>query len=226
MTTYNVSKSFQWQGRITDRVASVMEMFGLSFDRLKNNGICHKCQINLRPGDICFITGPSGAGKTVLLREIFAQSDSNESLMLESIPLENDMTLIDCVEGDCMEALKSLSRAGLNDVFCVLNQPANLSDGQKWRYRMARAIASDKKLIFSDEFCSNLDRITAAVIAWNIHKYARTSDKIFILATSHEDLLCDLRPDVVVIKHLAGQAEVIYRDCRRGKRKTTSKQEV
>jgi ABC-type ATPase with predicted acetyltransferase domain len=87
-----------------------------------------------------------------------------------------------------------------------------LSDGQKYRYRLAKALASGRKMIFADEFCSSLDRISAAVIAFNTHKFAKRNAVSFVLASSHDDLLNDLLPDVVVIKHLAGKAEVIYRD--------------
>jgi len=50
-----------------------------------------------------------------------------------------------------------------------------------------------------------------AVISCNVRKHAEKSQKTFILASAHDDLLCDLMPDVIVIKHLAGEAEVIYR---------------
>ena len=188
-----------------------MKMFGLSLERLKSP-VNHKCEIKLKPGEICYITGPSGAGKTVLLEALYDATGAEERLRLREVQLESEKSLIDCIEGDFFSALKVLSKAGLSDVFCVLNQPAKLSEGQQYRYRLARALVSDKKYIFADEFCSNLDRITAAVIAHNIRKTAGQSGKAFILASSHDDLLCDLLPDVVIIKHLTGETEVIYRN--------------
>jgi ABC-type ATPase with predicted acetyltransferase domain len=73
------------------------------------------------------------------------------------------------------------------------------------------AMAGRGKYIFADEFCSNLDRITAAVISYNVRKYATEKKRIFILASSHDDILLDLQPDVIVIKELSGDAKVIYR---------------
>ncbi len=73
------------------------------------------------------------------------------------------------------------------------------------------ALAAGKKFIFADEFCSNLDRITAAVIAFNIYKFAKRTGVTFILAASHEDILLDLSPDVLVVKELSGKTEVIYK---------------
>ena len=188
-----------------------MKMFGLSLERL-TSPVNHKCELKLKPGEICYITGPSGAGKTILLEELYKATDANERLRLREVQLESEKSLIDCIEGDFFSTLKVLSKAGLSDVFCVLNQPSRLSEGEQYRYRLARALVSDKRFIFADEFCSNLDRITAAVIAHNIRKTAGESGKAFILASSHDDLLCDLLPDIVIIKHLTGETEVIYRN--------------
>ncbi|MFB0553503.1 MAG: hypothetical protein ACETWQ_09335, partial [Phycisphaerae bacterium] len=89
--------------------------------------------------------------------------------------------------------------------------PCNLSEGQKYRFRLAMALAARKKFIFADEFCSELDRITAAVISCNVHKFAKRTGTIFILASSHDDILLDLSPDVLVVKELSGPTEVIYK---------------
>jgi ABC-type ATPase with predicted acetyltransferase domain len=104
-----------------------------------------------------------------------------------------------------------MSYAGLSDVFCMLTAPANLSEGQKYRFRLACCLASGKKLIFADEFCSNLDRITAAVIAYNVRRFAKKAGVTFFLASSHDDILVDLQPDVLVVKRFTGPAEVTYK---------------
>jgi len=215
MRTYKIEKKFSRVVPLTDKVTSVMKMFGLDLDRLRSNIVCHKCKINLKAGDVCYITGASGAGKSVLLTELYNLAAADERLRLCDIELETGKALIDCIEGDFFKALRILSKAGLSDVFSVLNEPTKLSEGEKYRYRLAKALASGKGMIFADEFCSGLDRITAAVISHNIARVARESDKTFVLASSHDDLLCDLQPDVVVIKHLTGKTEVIYRDRRR-----------
>jgi uncharacterized protein len=113
-----------------------------------------------------------------------------------------------------IDAMSLLSYAGLSDVFCMLNAPANLSEGQKYRFRLACALASGKKFIFADEFCSNLDRITAGVIAYNVRRFAKRNNVTFFLASAHEDILADLQPDVLVVKGFAGEAEVSYKKLR------------
>ena len=211
MQTYHISKSFSYRPTLTEKVRSVMRMFGLDVQRLGQGGRRHECTLKLAAGDICYITGASGAGKSVLLGELYEQMPPDQRLWLGDIPIESDKSLVDCIEGDFFSALRVLSRAGLSDAFSVLNEPAMLSAGQKYRYRLARALAADKRMIFADEFCSTLDRIAAAVISHNIRKIATETGRTFVLASSHDDLLCDLQPDVIVIKHFAGDDEIIYR---------------
>ncbi len=211
MQTYHISKSFSYRPTLTEKVRSVMRMFGLDVQRLRQGSRRHECTLKLAAGDICYITGASGAGKSVLLSELYGQIPPDQRLWLGDIPIESGKSLVDCIEGDFFSALRVLSRAGLSDAFSVLNEPAMLSAGQKYRYRLARALAGDKRMIFADEFCSTLDRIAAAVISHNIRKIATETGRTFVLASSHDDLLCDLQPDVIVIKHFAGDDEIIYR---------------
>jgi ABC-type ATPase with predicted acetyltransferase domain len=117
-----------------------------------------------------------------------------------------------------IEVLRLLCYAGLSEVFCILTAPANLSEGQKYRFRLACALAAGRPYVFADEFCSNLDRIMAAVIAYNVRRFAKRNGVTFFLASSHEDILADLQPDVLVVKNFTGPAEVVYK-------KSTSAQE-
>lgn len=216
MATYSISKSFTWRGKVTDKVASVCRMFGLTTDRLGERRFTHHCQLEIDAGDIVYLTGPSGAGKSVLLDELEESISVSDRVNLAHIDLPNDRTVIDCIEGDLLEGLRLLSTAGLNDCFCILNQPNNLSAGEKYRFRLAMALGAAKQFVFADEFCCELDRITAAVISSRLHKFAKRTATTFILASSRQDILLDLEPDVLVVKELSGPAEVIYKS--RGRR--------
>jgi len=224
MVKYTVSRTLHWQGQISNKAAQVCKMFGLTADRLAERCVSHDCQVEINDGDIVFITGPSGAGKSVLLNELGKSVPAHDMVSLDQIELADSSgapgaakagpagkTLIDYVDGDLVTSLRILSTAGLGDVFCILSQPANLSDGQKYRFRLAMALATGKKFIFADEFCSNLDRITAAVISYNVHKFAKRNGVTFILASSHQDILVDLAPDVLIVKELCGPTQVVYK---------------
>ncbi len=227
MAKYSISKTFKWRGDITEEVASLCRMFGLTLDRLAAQRFTHTCRLEIEKGDIVYLTGPSGAGKSVLLTELEKAIPVGQRINLVEIPLPDDKTLIDCIstkgrgasrplgdltaEADLTESLRFLSVAGLNDCFCILNQPANLSSGQQYRFRLAMALATGKKFIFADEFCSELDKVTAAVISYRLHKFAKSTGTTFILASSRDDILTDLAPDVMVVKQLSGPAEIIYK---------------
>jgi uncharacterized protein len=199
----------EWDGQLTPRVRRVMAIFGVDAERLREPAH-HAIEVDLKPGEICYITGPSGAGKSLLLRSLYEGAEV-EKVWADDIPLSSRDSLIDCVPGYIVESMRGLCRAGLSDVFCILNQPARLSDGQKWRFRLAMAMSGGARAVFADEFCSTLDRITAATIAWNVRKWSRETGVTFVLASCHQDLLADLQPDVVVLKHLSGPPDVIRR---------------
>jgi ABC-type ATPase with predicted acetyltransferase domain len=215
MATYSISKTFKWRGTVTGKVASVCRMFGLTLGRLTEQRFTHACRLEIDAGDIVYLTGPSGAGKSVLLAELQKAVPAGDRINLAEIPLPSDRTLIDCIEAGLAESLRFLSVAGLNDCFCILNQPDNLSAGQQYRFRLAMALAAGKKLVFADEFCSELDSVTAAVISYRLQKFAKRTGTTFILASSRDDILLDLAPDVLVVKQLSGPAEVIYKHKRR-----------
>jgi ABC-type ATPase with predicted acetyltransferase domain len=217
MTTYNISRSFKWRGAITDKVASVCRMFGVTIDRLSERRVTHECRLQIEAGDIVYLTGPSGAGKSVLLGELEKSIRPSIRINLADIELPDDRTLIDCIDGSLLDGLRMLSTAGLNDCFCILNQPSNLSAGEKYRFRLAMALAAGRQFILADEFCSELDRITAAVISSRLHTFAKRTGTTFILASSHQDIRADLEPDILVVKELSGPAEVIYKLMRRQK---------
>ena len=211
MGTYRVTRQFPWEGPVSDKAVRVCRMFGLTLDRLTDRAPVHQCRVEIRPGDITFITGPSGAGKSVLLRELQQCVPAAEAVNLADIDLPEGQTLVDCFDEDIVATLRTLSAVGLSDVFSLLNRPHRLSDGQQHRFRLARALTAGKPFVFADEFCSTLDRITAAAVAYNVHRLAKRTGTTLILASTRDDLLPDLAPDVVIVKDFSGLAQVICR---------------
>ena len=216
MRRFSVSKRFENNITISERVSTVCRMFGVGAERFRDNYRTHNCEFEVEDGDIVYITGPSGAGKSVLLRGLEKSVPADERINIDQIRLPADKAAVDCINSDLttIEALQLLGYAGLSDVFCILTAPAELSEGQQYRFRLACALAVGKKAIFADEFCSSLDRITAAIIAYNVRRFAKRNKVTFFLASSHEDILADLQPDVLVVKHFTGPAEVIYKKLR------------
>jgi ABC-type ATPase with predicted acetyltransferase domain len=214
MTTFDVAKRFAWQGPLSKKATQLCRMFGLTIDRLTDRAPLHRCKFQAGPGDIVLITGPSGSGKSVLLNELEQAVPQAQRINLTQLPLPADRTVIDCFDTDIVTSLKTLSAVGISEVFSILNRPCNLSDGQKYRFRLAQALAAGKPYVFADEFTSELDRITASTVAFNIHKFAKRTRTTFVLASSHDDILIDLAPDTLVIKDTSGPAEIICKKVR------------
>ncbi len=159
--------------------------------------------------DIVYITGDSGSGKSVLLRAI-KQDLGAEAADMTDLSIEQDKPLIDTLGKTFTEALELLSRVGLNDAFLFVRRYRELSDGQKYRYRLARLIESGKQWWIIDEFCSTLDRDTAKIVAFNVQKIARQMGKAVIAATTHTDLFQDLKPSVHVHKRFGKEISTNY----------------
>lgn len=193
------------------RAREIMRFFGVSLDALRQKTTSYRLSVSLNPGQVCVIVGPSGAGKSVLLNALCDQIPSDQRIRIEDIPLESQVSVIDCFDAPPRETMPLLCRAGLSDVWCLLQPPAALSDGQKWRYRLAKALITPAQFLIADEFCAALDTTTALVIAYQLRRLTRRTGRIAILAGPREDILAELKPDVLVSVN-GPRVEVWYTD--------------
>jgi len=107
-------------------------------------------------------------------------------------------------------ALELLSRVGLNDAFLFVRRFSQLSDGQRYRYRIAKMIESGARFWVMDEFCATLDRDTAKIVAFNVQRLARKLGRAVIAATTHTDLFEDFAPSVHIHKRFGREISVKY----------------
>ena len=202
--------SFKTSAPLTDRTVGVSRAFGLGVDEEREHVLYRDFELRLTEGDVVYITGDSGSGKSVLLRAL-EEDLGDEAVNIGGLVIEEDEPIIDTVGRSFKEALSLLSRVGLNDAFLFLRRYRELSDGQRYRYRIARMIDGGSRFWLADEFCSTLDRTTARIVAYNIQKLARRSGATLIVATTHEDLEADLGPSVCIRKGWGEEIEVDYR---------------
>jgi ABC-type lipoprotein export system ATPase subunit len=163
---------------------------------------------DLSPGIVALIIGPSGAGKSTLFRKLRDDaSDSRAWIDLAAIS-PPDVPIVDCFgDAPLRDVLLQLARVGLGEAWTYLRVPSELSEGQRWRLKLALALhaatlaASAAKslrppIIACDEFAAVLDRVTAMVVSRCLRRAIDADPRIAaVVATSHDDLQPALRPD-------------------------------
>ena len=120
--------------------------------------------------------------------------------LLIDLPSQNlgTKTLVDAIPLPFTEALQLLAMCGLGEAPLLLRTPQELSEGQRYRFALALAVAHKPRWIVADEFTAVLDRTTAKVIAYNVRRLADRYGIGFLLATAQDDIAADLSSDLTV----------------------------
>lgn len=208
MSQYSVDVRFQTRVQRSPRVLEVAEAFGIGLED-KEFVVFDNLDIEVRQGDVVYITGQSGGGKSVLLRNLSAQmeAEGKSVINLDHIAFE-DRPLIDQIGRDTNHAIELLAAAGINDAYLYVRKPGELSDGQRYRFRLAKAIETGAQVWAADEFLAVLDRTSAKVIAFSLQKNARRRGVTLMVATTHTDMVADLYPDLVIEKRFREKVRV------------------
>jgi ABC-type ATPase with predicted acetyltransferase domain len=206
---------------VSTRGAMVARWFGVDAGDdpyPESQGVDATQTLDLRQGQIILITGPSGAGKSALLRVLRLHHRESRWLDLSRVRLP-ERPVVDCMtdrlpstrfadeDSRIVAALELLSRVGLGEVWTYLRRPKELSEGQRWRLRVALGLATAtharrrSTILVADEFCALLDRVTAMIVARALRRAVDAASEsgkpiCAVVATSHDDLAGALRPDI------------------------------
>ena len=146
-----LDKAFSTMSDQGGRAVLVAEAFGLGLDAERKFQIFDNFEIDIRPGDVCYIVGDSGGGKSTLLRllqeQICQAGIFGEALDDRSSVISEDEILIEGVGATFEQALSNLCQSGLGDAYLFIRRFRELSDGQRYRYRIAKMLASDAKVV-------------------------------------------------------------------------------
>lgn len=174
----------------TFRVASVMGTFDLQSNKIIER---FAGEINL-PDEwqIGLIVGNSGTGKTTIAKELF----SNNYITNFEYKAE---TVLDDMPENCSvdEISRAFNSVGFSSPPSWLKPYNVLSNGEKMRCDLARAILSDNDLFVFDEFTSVVDRDVAKISSFAMQKAIRRTNKKFIAVGCHFDVENWLLPDWV-----------------------------
>lgn len=203
---------FSPKSEVTPRTAQVSDAYGIGLDESQKFPVYQGLTFDIEPGDVAYITGDSGSGKSLLLRylksELARLEEFGGVIDGADVQIPDDEVLVEGAGKDTDEAIYNLSMAGLSEAFLMTRRYGELSDGQKYRYRIAKMLFSGKHTLILDEFGATLDRETAKVIAWLLQKVVRQTGKMLIVATTHRDLFDDLNPSLYILKKFGPEAEV------------------
>lgn len=202
-------REFNTRPQKDQRVLEVAESFGLGLSD-KKFVIYDQLEIPLQGGDIVYITGQSGSGKSLALRDIALELHQRGLSVgnIDHVAMQLDTALVSQIGSETQEALSLMNQAGLNDAYLWVRTPGELSDGQKYRFKLAKLIESGAQVWVADEFGAVLDRETAKIVAFNISKAARRAGAILIVATTHEDLVDYLAPTLTIRKLFGSRVQV------------------
>lgn len=192
--------------------AAVADLFGLP-EREPPHTICDGLALDVRPGDLVLFVGSSGSGKSSLLR---AAAEQLRAVDAFALPLP-EVPLIDALPGAVEERMAALAACGLSEARLLLRTPGELSEGQRYRFRLAFALSATNNtqvadaprspFMVADEFTATLDRVLAKVVAFNVRKLVTRAGVGLLAATTHEDIVDDLAPDLLVRCHGDGHVE-------------------
>lgn len=208
MTEYTITRKFNTSVERTPRVLEIAESFGLGLSD-KEFVVYDGLKIDIKQADVVYITGQSGSGKSLLLKDLSAQMSTAGLKVadLNKIELE-ERPVVELVGKDTNEALDLLAKAGISDAWIYIRKPSELSDGQRYRLKLAMLMSSEADVWIADEFGAVLDRVTAKVVAFSMQKVARRAGKTFMVATTHDDMVAELAPNLTIKKMFREKVEV------------------
>ena len=186
MPTFNIVKEVQ--PKKTFRVASIMGKFDLENNQIKEH---FEGNIDIKDNwKIGLIVGKSGSGKTTIAKQLFPDSYITNFKY-------NAETILDDMPKECSveEITKAFNSVGFSSPPSWLKPYSVLSNGEKMRVDLARAILEENKLFVFDEFTSVVDRNVAQIGSFAMQKAIRKSNKQFIAVTCHYDVEDWLLPD-------------------------------
>lgn len=141
------------------------------------------------------IVGPSGSGKSSVARQAFGDR------LYEVREWDHDKAVVDCFgERSVKDITAMLTSVGFSSPPAWVRPYHVLSNGQKFRCDLARAMLEGGDLIAFDEFTSVVDRTVAKIGSAAVSKAIQSGRacKRFVAVACHYDIIDWLEPDWVL----------------------------
>jgi ABC-type lipoprotein export system ATPase subunit len=170
------------------RVAQLYDQFDLNDDHYEER---FEGNIDLeKEWQIGVIVGKSGTGKSTIAKELFSD-------YFFTPKYKSPCVIDDFPKMDSTELFNILSSVGFSSPPSWLKPYSVLSNGEKMRADLARAICEKRDIIVFDEYTSVVDREVAQLGSFALQRAIRKTQKKFIAVTCHYDIINWLEPDFV-----------------------------
>jgi len=103
----------------TPRTLKVAESFGLGISDEHQQTLYEGYHLKINEGDVIYITGDSGSGKSVLLDAI-RRDLGDQAATLNQQPTPHDQPIIETIGTNYRDAISLLSRVGLGEKILVM----------------------------------------------------------------------------------------------------------
>ena len=190
----------------------IMDSFGLEGDTVYSD-IVQNISLTASNGNIILIVGASGSGKSVLLNALDPKKALSGNIKVKNFPnlkytagrlkrLRDDVPVFEALAEKFTpeRSFIALSRVGLSEALVFIKPFWMLSRGQQYRAMIADLLLRDEEVWILDEFCSDLDPITAKIVAHNLRKQIIATRRIAIIAAAnHAHYMDALRPTRILL---------------------------
>ena len=173
----------------TFRVSSIIGMFDLDINHITEH-FTGNIDIEDKEWNVGLIVGGSGTGKSTIAKEIFKNAyiksyEYNAKSVVDDMPKNKSIKDIEL----------AFTNVGFASPPSWLKPYSVLSNGEKMRCDLARALLEEKDIICFDEFTSVVNREVAKTASYAISKAVKRANKKFIAVSCHKDIIEWLEPD-------------------------------
>lgn len=177
----------------TARVVQVASAYDVPITDKQTLTWTHNLPIEDRSWQVGLIVGPSGAGKSVLASRLWPANVTTTATWSPDKALVDDFP-----QAPIADITGTLTAVGLGSIPAWLRPYHTLSNGERFRADMARALIEAPDPVVVDEFTSVVDRQVAKVASHAVQRaIRRTPGRQFVAVTCHFDVVDWLQPDWV-----------------------------